>query len=167
MDAKTLMVRPREGIAGSSRCAHFAALNRPARPLRVPALKLGRMARTIDPRVDIGHVHLKVSDIDRALDFYRDVLGFDVTQRYGDEAAFLSAGGYHHHIGANTWESAGATPPPPGSAALRHATILLPDESERDRILERLEAAGRAPEHDARGLVIRDPSGNALALAIA
>jgi len=115
----------------------------------------------------MGHVHLKVAGVAETIGFYRDVLGFALMAQLGPYAAFLSAGGYHHHIGANTWESAGATPPPPGSAALRHATILLPDESERDRILERLEAAGRAPEHDARGLVIRDPSGNALALAIA
>jgi len=72
------------------------------------------MASTIDSRVDIGHVHLKVSDIDRALGFYRDVLGFDLILRHGDEAAFLSAGGYHHHIGLNTWESRGGSPPPPG-----------------------------------------------------
>src|SRR2546430_14814989 len=67
----------------------------------------------MDPRVDIGHVHLKVADIDRALGFYHDVLGFDVTQRYGDQAAFISAGGYHHHIGLNTWGSRGGAPPPP------------------------------------------------------
>ncbi len=85
----------------------------------------------------------------------------------GPYAAFLSAGGYHHHIGANTWESAGATSPPPGSAALRHATIVLPDEGERERVLERLEAGGQVPQHDGRGLVIGDPAGNALALAIA
>src|SRR5205085_7535135 len=114
----------------------------------------------------MGHVHLKVAAIQDTVAFYRDLLGFAMMAQLGSQAVFLSAGGYHHHIGANTWESAGASPPPPGSAALRLATIVLPDESERDRILERLEAAGRAPEHDARGLVIRDPSGNALALAI-
>src|SRR5256884_9414497 len=84
------------------------------------------MAGTIDPRVDIGHVHLKVSDIDRALGFYRDVLGFEVTQRYGDEAAFLSAGGYHHHLGLNTWESRGGPPPPPGTTGLFHVAIRYP-----------------------------------------
>src|SRR5438874_13508218 len=84
------------------------------------------MAGTIDPRVDIGHVHLKVSDIDRALGFYRDVLGFEVTQRYGDEAAFLSAGGYHHHLGLNTWESRGGSPPPPGTTGLYHVAIRYP-----------------------------------------
>src|SRR6201990_107434 len=81
---------------------------------------------SIDSRVDIGHVHLKVGDIDRSLGFYRDILGFDVMQRYGDEAAFISAGGYHHHLGLNTWESRGGTPPPPGSTGLYHTAILYP-----------------------------------------
>src|SRR4051794_41610804 len=85
------------------------------------------MAGPIDPRVDIGHVHLKVSDIDRALGFYRDVLGFEVTQRYGEDAAFLSAGGYHHHLGLNTWESKGGSPPPPGTTGLYHVAIRYPD----------------------------------------
>ena len=80
----------------------------------------------IDPRVDIGHVHLKVADIDRALAFYRDVLGFEEMQRYGDQAAFISAGGYHHHIGLNTWESKGGSPPPPGTTGLYHHAILYP-----------------------------------------
>src|SRR5947208_8012516 len=81
----------------------------------------------IDPRVDIGHVHLKVSDLDRAITFYRDVLGFELTQQLGSQAAFLSAGGYHHHIGLNTWESAGGTPPPPGTTGLYHVAIRFPD----------------------------------------
>ena len=115
----------------------------------------------------MGHVHLKVARIGETIDFYRDVLGFALMAQLGRYAAFLSAGGYHHHIGANTWESAGATSPPPRSAALRHATILLPDARERDRILERLEATGQPTHHDASVLVIRDPSGNGLALAIA
>ena len=115
----------------------------------------------------MGHVHLKVAHITETIGFYRDVLGFALMAQLGPYAAFLSAGGYHHHIGANTWESAGATPPPPGTAALRHATIVLPDESERDRVLERVEASGQAPERDATGYIIRDPAGNSLALAIA
>lgn len=115
----------------------------------------------------MGHVHLKVARVAETVGFYRDVLGFALMAQLGPYAAFLSAGGYHHHIGANTWESAGAAPPPPGSATLRHATIVLPDERERERVLGRLEAAGQAPQHDAKGLVIRDPSRNALALAIA
>src|SRR3954463_11118832 len=84
----------------------------------------------VDARVRIGHVHLKVSDLERALGFYRDVLGFEVTQRYGRGAAFLSAGGYHHHIGLNTWESAGGSPPPPGCTGLFHTAILYPTRAE-------------------------------------
>jgi catechol 2,3-dioxygenase len=85
------------------------------------------MAEPIDPRVGIGHVHLKVADIDRALDFYCGVLGFELQQRIGDDAAFVSAGGYHHHIGLNTWHSKGAPPPPPRSTGLFHLAILYPD----------------------------------------
>ena len=114
----------------------------------------------------MGHVHLKVAQIPETIAFYRDVLGFALMAQLGPYAAFLSAGGYHHHVGANTWESAGATPAPPGSAALRHATILLPDEGERDRVLERLEAAGQSAQPDASSLTIRDPSGNRLALTV-
>src|SRR5580765_6644627 len=82
---------------------------------------------SLDPRVDIGHVHLKVADIDRSLGFYRDILGFDVMQRIGDQAAFISAGGYHHHLGLNTWESRGGSAPPPGTTGLYHVAILYPD----------------------------------------
>jgi catechol 2,3-dioxygenase len=115
----------------------------------------------------MGHVHLKVARIDETIAFYRDVLGFALMAQLGPYAAFLSAGGYHHHMGANTWESAGATMAPPGSAALRHATIVLPDAGERDRVLERLERSGHSPEHDASAPMISDPSGNVLALGIA
>src|SRR5262245_19198822 len=80
----------------------------------------------INAAVRIGHVHLKVADLERALSFYRDVLGFEVTQLYGRQAAFLSAGGYHHHIGLNTWESAGGSPPPPRATGLYHLAILYP-----------------------------------------
>ena len=82
---------------------------------------------SLDPRVDIGHVHLKVSDIDRSLAFYRDILGFDLMQRLGDQAAFISAGGYHHHLGLNTWESRGGSAPPPGTTGLFHVAIRYPD----------------------------------------
>jgi len=109
----------------------------------------------------MGHVHLKVASIAETVTFYRDVLGFALMAQLGHQAAFLAAGGYHHHIGANTWESAGAPAPPPGSAALRHATVVLPDEGERDRVLARVDAAGTAVEGD----IVRDPSGNALELA--
>jgi catechol 2,3-dioxygenase len=112
----------------------------------------------------MGHVHLHVADVGEAERFYRDVLGFDQIARLGDQATFLSAGGYHHHVGANTWAGAGATPPPPGSAALRRATILLPDPAERDRIVDRVAAVGGEVEEADGQPLVRDPSGNALAL---
>ena len=84
-------------------------------------------ARPIDPQVRIGHVHLKVADLERSLRFYCGVLGFQITQRYGTQAAFVSAGGYHHHIGLNTWESLGGSPPPAGATGLYHVAILYPD----------------------------------------
>ena len=112
----------------------------------------------------MGHVHLKVSSIPDTVAFYRDVLGFEVMAQLGAQAAFFAAGGYHHHIGANTWESAGASSPPAGTAALRHAAIALPDAAERDRVLERLSAAGHAVDETPDGPFVRDPSGNALVL---
>jgi len=123
-------------------------------------------ANPIADGVRIGHVHLKVADIDRALSFYCDVLGFELIQRYGNQAAFISAGGYHHHIGLNSWESAGAGAPPPGTAALRRATIVLPDTAERDRVLARWSALGHPVRDDGPDPVVVDPSGNALALAV-
>ena len=92
----------------------------------------------IDPDVDIGHVHLKVADLDRALDFWTGVLGFELQQRYGEQAAFVSAGGYHHHIGLNTWESLGGTPPPPGHTGLYHVAIRYPDRATLADALRRL-----------------------------
>jgi catechol 2,3-dioxygenase len=112
----------------------------------------------------MGHVHLKVADITSTVGFYRDILGFALMAQLGSMAAFLAAGGYHHHLGANTWESAGAPDPPAGTAALRHATIALPDSAERDRVVGRLEQAGIAVEEHADGPLVRDPSGNALVL---
>src|SRR6266511_1638557 len=97
---------------------------------------------SIDPRVDIGHVHLKVSDIGRALDFYSGVLGFEVMLRMGDEAAFISAGGYHHHIGLNTWESRGAGPPPANTTGLYHTAIRYPDRKALADALRRVVEAG-------------------------
>src|SRR5881409_1665614 len=136
---------------------------------RARVRKLRRMAGTIDPRVDIGHVHLKVSDIDRALGFYRDVLGFDVTQRYGDEAAFLSAGGYHHHLGLNTWESRGGSPPPPGSTGLYHVAIRYPDRATLGDALRRVVEAGipvsGATDHGvSEAIYLNDPDGNGIEL---
>jgi catechol 2,3-dioxygenase len=112
----------------------------------------------------MGHVHLKVAGIPETVEFYRDVLGFDLTAALGSQAAFLSAGGYHHHVGANIWESAGASPPPQGSAALRHATIVLPTAEERDEVVRRVGDSGQQPEDAPEGPLVRDPSGNRLVL---
>jgi catechol 2,3-dioxygenase len=114
----------------------------------------------------VGHVHLRVADVPKTVDFYHGVLGMDVMAQLGPAAAFLSAGGYHHHVGANTWESRGASPAPAGSAALRHATIVLPDEEERDRVAGRVADAGQEPEPLDGGVVVRDPSRNALLLTV-
>ena len=113
----------------------------------------------------MGHVHLQVSEIHPTVGFYRDLLGFGLMAQLGDSAAFLAAGGYHHHLGANTWESRGASPPPAGTAALRHATIVLPDDAARDRVLDRLERAGHAAEEGEYGPAVFDPSGNRLVLS--
>src|ERR1700743_2577839 len=96
----------------------------------------------LDPRVRIGHVHLKVSDLDRSITFYRDVLGFEVMQRMGSQAAFLSAGGYHHHIGLNTWESRGGHPPAPGTTGLFHTAILYPTRAALAEALDRATGGG-------------------------
>lgn len=112
----------------------------------------------------VGHVHLHVRDVAEADAFYGQVLGFDVTAHYGTAATFLSAGGYHHHLGANVWAGRDATPPPPGSASLRHATIVLPDAAELERVAARVANAGQDPEPTGAGLVIRDPSENTFLL---
>lgn len=127
------------------------------------------MSEKLHPDVRVGHVHLKVSDLDRALRFYRDVLGFDLTQRYGSQAAFLSAGGYHHHIGLNTWESAGGAAPPPGSTGLFHLAILYPTRAELADALRRVLRAGipleGASDHGvSEALYLRDPDGNGVEL---
>jgi catechol 2,3-dioxygenase len=111
----------------------------------------------------MGHVHLKVAEVGQTVAFYRDVLGFALMARLGTQAAFFAAGGYHHHLGANTWESRGAGPPPDGVAALRHATIVLPDDAERERVLARADEAGRV-EETGDGPLVRDASGNGLVL---
>jgi catechol 2,3-dioxygenase len=112
----------------------------------------------------VGHVHLRVADIPAAVDFYNRVLGFDVMAQAGPAAAFLSAGGYHHHVGANTWESRGAPPAPPGSATLRHATIVVPDAAELDRVAGRVANEGQEPEQREGAVLVRDPSQNGLLL---
>jgi catechol 2,3-dioxygenase len=116
---------------------------------------------------DMGHIHLRVSDVEQAVAFYAGILGFDLMTRYGGQAAFLAAGGYHHHVGANTWMSLGGSAAPEGSAALRHATILLPDAAERDRVAGRVADAGQEPMPAEGGVLVRDPAGNRLLLAAA
>jgi catechol 2,3-dioxygenase len=123
----------------------------------------------VDPGTRIGHVHLKVADIERALAFYRDVLGFEVTQRYGAQAAFVSAGGYHHHIGLNTWESRGGQPPPRGTTGLYHVAILYPTRAALADALRRVLAAGiaidGASDHGvSEAIYLRDPDGNGIEL---
>lgn len=117
----------------------------------------------------IGHVHLKVADLERAVAFYRDVIGFEITQRYGLEAAFLSAGGYHHHIGLNTWESDGGKPPPPGTTGLYHVAILYPTRAQLAAALRRVIDAGvpldGASDHGvSEALYLRDPDDNGVEL---
>jgi catechol 2,3-dioxygenase len=124
---------------------------------------------TIHPETRVGHVHLKVADLDRAIAFYSGLLGFDVTQRYGTQAAFLSAGGYHHHIGLNTWESLGATPPPPGHTGLYHSAFLFPNRKALAEVLKRLADAGYpldgASDHGvSEALYLTDPDGNGVEL---
>ena len=126
-------------------------------------------ARPIDPQVRIGPVHLKVADLERSLRFYCGVLGFEVTQRYGTQAAFVSAGGYHHHIGLNTWESLGGSPPPPGTTGLYHTAILYPTRKALADALHRLIAAGisldGASDHGvSEALYLRDPDDNGMEL---
>jgi catechol 2,3-dioxygenase len=125
--------------------------------------------RPIDPAVRIGHVHLKVADLDRALAFYVGVLGFEVVQRMGGSAAFISAGGYHHHIGLNTWESRGGGPPARGTTGLYHLAILYPDRAALADALRRLVEAGvrldGASDHGvSEALYLRDPDGNGVEL---
>ncbi|RID90571.1 glyoxalase [Gemmobacter lutimaris] len=121
------------------------------------------------PDARIGHVHLKVSDLDRALAFYSDILGFPLTQRYGRDAAFLGAGGYHHHIGLNTWESKGGKPPAPGTTGLYHTAFLYPDRKALANVLKRLVEAGiqldGAADHGvSEAIYLRDPDGNGVEL---
>ncbi len=132
-------------------------------------MKKDAEVRAVAPETRIGHVHLKVADLERALAFYRDVLGFQLTQRYGRQAAFLSAGGYHHHIGLNTWESAGGSPPPAGATGLYHVAILYPSRAVLADALRRLLEAGipleGAADHGvSEALYLRDPDGNGVEL---
>jgi len=124
---------------------------------------------SIHPQTRIGHVHLTVADLDRALAFYRDVLGFEVTARYGRDAVFLAAGGYHHHIGLNTWAGRGAPRPAPGTTGLYHFAILYPDRHQLGRAVARLLEAGvpleGASDHGvSEAIYLRDPDGNGVEL---
>jgi len=126
-------------------------------------------AAPIDPGVRIGHVHLKVADLDRALAFYCGVLGFELMQRMGPQAAFISAGGYHHHIGLNTWESRGGPAPPPGTTGLYHLAILYPTRARLADALRRLIAAqipldGASDHGVSEALYLRDPDDNGVEL---
>ena len=126
-------------------------------------------AALLDPQVRIGHVHLKVADLERALAFYCGILGFELMQRYGDSAAFISAGGYHHHIGLNTWESKGGTPPPPGTTGLYHVAILYPTRATLGDALRRLVNAnialeGASDHGVSEALYLSDPDGNGVEL---
>jgi catechol 2,3-dioxygenase len=127
------------------------------------------LSHTIDPGADIGHVHLKVSDLERAVVFYRDVLGFELQQRFGDEAAFLSAGGYHHHVGLNTWQSRGGSPPPPGSTGLFHFAIRYPTRRALAEAVRGVLDAGAhfdgASDHGvSEALYLHDPDRNGIEL---
>jgi len=127
------------------------------------------MERLAKPQMQIGHVHLKVANLERAIAFYRDVLGFELTQRYGSQAAFLSSGGYHHHIGLNTWESLGGSPPPPRATGLYHLAILFPDRAQLADAVRRVLAAGieleGAADHGvSEAIYLRDPDQNGVEL---
>ena len=127
------------------------------------------MASAVHPQTRIGHVHLKVADLDRAIGFYYGVLGFELMQRFGTQAAFLSAGGYHHHVGLNTWESAGGTPAPRGHTGLYHTAFLYPDRASLADALRRVLAAGIALEGAAdhgvsEAIYLSDPDGNGVEL---
>jgi catechol 2,3-dioxygenase len=140
-----------------------------AEPERGGAAPERAAARPIDPGVDIGHVHLKVADLERALDFYCGVLGFELMQRFGAEAAFVSAGGYHHHIGLNTWESRGGGPPAPGTTGLFHTAIRYPTRAALADALRRLVEArvplqGASDHGVSEALYLADPDGNGVEL---
>ena len=127
------------------------------------------MSEAIHPETRIGHVHLRVANLERAIAFYNGVLGFEVTARIGNSAAFLSAGGYHHHIGLNTWESLGGSPPPPGTTGLYHLAILYPTRHELGNALKRLIAAkvpldGASDHGVSEALYLHDPDGNGVEL---
>ena len=127
------------------------------------------MVYTIDERAEVGHVHLKVSDLDRALAFYRDVLGFELKTRIGDQAAFLAAGDYHHHVGLNTWMSAGGAPPAPGTTGLFHSAFLYPSRRALARAVQHVleqgtELTGASDHGVSEAIYLEDPDGNGVEL---
>lgn len=127
------------------------------------------MSHPVHPGTSIGHVHLKVADLERSIGFYSGILGFELQQRFGTEAAFLSAGGYHHHIGLNTWDSKGGTPPPPGHTGLYHTAFLYPDRASLADAVARVVSAGisldGAADHGvSEAVYLRDPDGNGVEL---
>lgn len=127
------------------------------------------MSSSVHPETRIGHVHLKVADLDRAIAFYSGILGFDLQQKFGNQAAFLSAGGYHHHLGLNTWDSKGGTPPPKGHTGLYHTAFLYPDRAQLADALRRVVAAGipieAAADHGvSEAVYLSDPDGNGVEL---
>ena len=130
-------------------------------------MKKPKSIQTLDPKTTIGHIHLKVADLERSVKFYRDVLGFEVMTRMGNHAAFLSAGGYHHHIGLNTWESANGKPPPQGSTGLYHFAILVPNRKELAKACKRLmdkyyPIEGASDHGVSEALYLQDPDGNGI-----
>lgn len=142
-----------------------------AQPAPIPSLEPTLTPKPIDPGVRIGHVHLKVADLDRALAFYCGILGFELKQRFGRQAAFLAAGGYHHHIGLNTWASRGGHPPAPGTTGLFHAAILYPSRATLADALRRLVKAqypldGASDHGVSEALYLTDPEGNGLELYV-
>src|SRR5207244_2985577 len=147
-------------------CGLRIAESAATRPIRNPQSEIRNM---IHPATRIGHVHLTVADLDRALAFYRDVLGFEVTTRYGTDAVFLSAGGYRHHLGLNTWGGRGAAPPPPGTTGLYHLAILLPDRRALAAVVRRvidvgIPLEGAADHGVSEAVYLRDPDGNGVEL---
>lgn len=130
----------------------------------LPPTEAQPIERPVAAGTTIGHVHLHVADLDAAMRFYVDLLGFDLTQRYGRSAMFVAAGGYHHHVGLNTWRGQGAPPPPPGAAGLREFEVVVPGRNDVDRAASGLRSAGIEVESDEGSILVRDPSQNTLRL---
>jgi catechol 2,3-dioxygenase len=158
------------GAAAAHRPAAYLLSQKPTPSrLRPHSVPLSASPYTVPAGTDIGHTHLKVADLDRALAFYHGVLGFDITQRYGSQAAFVSAGGYHHHIGLNTWESRGGSPPPRGSTGLYHVAIRYPTQRDLAIAVRHVIDAGvpldGAADHGvSEAIYLRDPDGNGIEL---